>query len=202
MSEFIHIHTPLVLASGSAIRAQMLKGVGLRFSVMPSGVDETSLKSDMQGKEFPDQATALAKAKALPVSKQHPDAITIGADQMCVLDDVVLSKPHTHEKAVAQLKGLSGKTHAQHSAVCLYRGESLLWEYCETAYLSMREMTEAEIVSYINYDQPLHSCGSYKYESMGRHLFSRVEGDADVIKGLPLTALLLMLHQQRIISIG
>ncbi len=202
MSEFIHIHQPLILASGSAIRAQMLKAVGLRFSVMPSGVDEAELKNQMMGQDLPTQAQMLARAKARSVAQQHPESITIGADQICELAGEALSKPGTHDKAEAQLARLSGQTHWQHSAVCLMRGEELLWEHCASAALSMRVMTENEIKAYVHYDQPLHSCGSYKYESMGRHLFSRVEGDADVIKGLPLTALLLTLYSHSILSMG
>lgn len=201
-NSFITQHTPIVLASGSVIRAQMLKSVGLQFSVVPSGVDETALKDTMADQSIAEQAITLARAKAFSVSDQYPDHITIGADQICALGDDILSKPKTKDNAIAQLSKLSANTHQQYSGICLAKGAETIWEACETADLTMREMTESEIESYIQQDQPLHSCGSYKFESLGRHLFKSVKGDHDVIKGLPLTSLLFMLHQHNIISIS
>ena len=77
-------HAPLVLASGSTIRQQMLKAVGLTFSVVPSGVDETAIKAELKNADIPTLAIALARAKALSVSKSHPGAYTIGAE--CEID--------------------------------------------------------------------------------------------------------------------
>ena len=189
-------HTPLVLASGSAIRAQMLKGCGLQFSVAPSNVDEEAIK---KGFEIGDAglgrlAGELSRAKALNVAPAYPDHLTIGADQLCVLENSIFDKPETREAAIEQLMQLQGQTHQQISAVCLARGSEVMWEHQCAALLTMRALTEAEAAAYIDADLPLKSCGAYKYESLGKHLFAEVLGEDATIKGLPLQPLLAQLH--------
>ena len=194
-------HAPLILASGSTIRQQMLKAVGLKFSVVPSGVDEESLKTQLAGKPMGEIAMALARAKTLFVSANHPDAYTIGADQLCVLGEQIIDKPGTHAKAEAQLALLSGKTHQQNCAVVLARGSDIVWEHLGIAKLTLRALSTHEIKAYVAAEAPLSSCGSYKFEEMGRHLFERVEGDHDVVQGLALVPLLAELHAKDIISL-
>jgi len=186
---------PLVLASGSSIRAQMLKAVGLQFSVVPSAVDETVLKKQMQGQPIAQQALTLAREKCVSVAKAYPDHLTLGADQICELEGQIFDKPITRQSAIDQLTQLSGRTHLQHSAVCLAKGEQVIWQSVAQAKLTMRSLSADEISAYIKEDQPLQSCGSYRLEGMGRHLFARIEGDHDVIKGLPLTEVLLKLYE-------
>ncbi len=195
-------HAPIILASGSVIRQQMLKNVGLHFSVQPSGVDEDALKATVAHAPIPEQALSLARAKTLSVSIDQPDAYTIGADQMCELDGTILSKPGTYPKAEAQLALLAGKTHFQHSGIVLARGEEVLWSHHYTARLTLRPLTAHEIRAYVAADAPLASCGAYKFESLGRHLFSHVEGDHDVIQGLALQPLLVQLHLHGVISLA
>lgn len=220
LSSLITHHSPLVLASGSAIRAQMLKGCGLQFSVVPSNVDEEEIKSEFVSRtsDFAALAKALARAKALNVSAGYPDALTIGADQLCVLPSstpplalppkggegehgTIFDKPATRSGAIAQLEALQGKEHLQISAVCVARGAEVLWEHQERAVLTMRPLKRAEIEAYISADDPLKSCGAYKYESLGKHLFQCVSGNDDVIKGLPLQALIYQLHQMGAIGL-
>jgi septum formation protein len=192
----IDTHIPIILASSSAIRQQMLKSVGVTFQVIPSGFDESSLKASMTGISIDAQALALAKAKALAVSHAHPDSLTIGADQICALSaDKILEKPGSYEAAHAQLRMLSGKTHTQHCGLVIAKGAQVIFRLNCNATLSMRPLSEADIKAYTAADAPLHSCGSYKFESLGRHLFTHTTGDHDVIKGLPLTALLAELHR-------
>ena len=192
---------PIILASGSAIRQQMLKSVGLTFSVQPSGADEEALKATIAHQTIPEQTVALAQAKALSVSIERPEAYTIGADQMCEIDGTILSKPGTYDKAEANLALLSGRTHLQHSGIVLARGEEILWSYHASASLTMRSLTAHEIRAYVAADAPLASCGAYKFEALGRHLFAHVEGDHDVIKGLPLLPLLVQLHLHGVIAL-
>lgn len=191
---------PLVLASRSAIRAQMLKSVGLNFSVAPSGVDEDAIKAAHQA-SLPELAETLAYAKAVKISRDYPQHLTIGCDQLCVLGDQVFDKPETPENAVKQLQQLRGETHQQISAICLLRGEEEIWRYHAVAELTMRQLSDAEIAAYVTLDEPLSSCGAYKFESYGRHLFAHASGDHDVIKGLPLTDLVAKLHALRAISL-
>lgn len=193
---------PLILASGSSIRQSMLRGVGLTFSVVPSGVDEEIIKQQLKGAPIAERALALAKAKALSVSKDYPDHLTIGADQMCALDGEVIDKPGSYANAEAQLARLSGHTHQQISAVVLTRGDALVWSYVGTAHLTMRTLAPEEISAYTAADAPLQSCGAYKFESRGRHLFAGIEGDNDTIQGLPLVPLLAELHRLGAISLS
>lgn len=190
----IHQPIPLILASGSSIRQAMLRNLGLTFSVVPSGIDEESLKTKNAHQPIPKRALALAQAKALSVATQYPAHLTIGADQMCEFSGNILSKPITYDKAEAQLAMLAGNTHYQHSAVVLARGSDILFSFTATASLSMRHLSDAEISAYVAADAPLTSCGSYKFEAMGRHLFSSITGDNDTIQGLPLVPLLNALH--------
>ncbi|MES2985348.1 MAG: Maf family protein [Pseudomonadota bacterium] len=195
-------HHRLILASGSSIRQHLLKSVGLTFSVEPSGVEEDAIKSAMAGAPLADVAQALARAKTLTVSALYPDAYTLGADQICEFQGAALSKPGSYDRAEAQLATLSGSTHTQHCAMTLARGSEVVWEYHEAAQLTLRALTLADIHAYVMADAPLQSCGAYKFEALGRHLFARVEGDHDVVQGLALVPLLAQLHQLGAIQLG
>lgn len=195
-------HAPLILASGSAIRQQLMKSVGLAPSVEPSGVDEEALARTVAHLPMPERALALARAKALSVGVRHPDAYTIGADQVCAIGDEVLNKPITYDAACDQLARLSGKTHTQNCGVAIAHGGQIIWEHAAVAHLTLRTLGPEEIRAYIAADAPLKSCGAYKFESLGRHLFAAVEGDHDVITGLPMVPLLAKLHELKIISIA
>lgn len=195
-------HAPIILASGSTIRQQMLKAVGLTFSVVPSGVEEDIIKAAMKDAPIAELAAALARAKTLAVSSQHPDAYTIGADQICEHHGAILSKPGSYDRAEAQLATLAGSTHTQHCAVSVARGGELLWQFHDTATLTMRALSPADIHAYVAADAPLSSCGAYKFEGLGRHLFARVEGDHDVVQGLALVPLLAELHALGVIALA
>lgn len=194
--------TPLILASGSAIRQHMLRAAGLEFSVEPSGFDETSLKTEMAGKPIAEQALRLAREKALVVSRAHPAALTIGADQICALGDQIFSKPGSFDAAENHLKQLAGNTHTQHSGVVIAKGNDIVWQLHASADLTMRQLTPEEISAYVAMDKPLQSCGAYKFESFGKHLFAAIHGDHHVVQGLPLTALLAELHGRRTIALA
>lgn len=194
--------SPIILASGSSIRQQLLRSVGLGFSIEPSGVEEDAIKTQMQGAAIPEIAAALAAAKALAVSKNHSNAITIGADQICSHYGTMLSKPGSYDRAEAQLAKLSGTTHEQHCAMTLAMGNDIIWQYHEVATLTMRELTPEEIHTYVAMDAPLQSCGAYKFEGLGRHLFSEVKGDHDVIQGLALVPLLAQLHKLGVMALA
>jgi len=190
----VRMHGALILASGSVIRQQMLRDLGLEFSVQPSGFDETALKPSIAHLPAPQQALRLAREKALSVSVNFPDAYTIGADQVCALEGEILSKPGSYANAEAQLRELSGKTHTQNCGVVIAKGASIIWEHSASASLTMRALSDAEIRAYIAADAPLQSCGAYKFEALGKHLFAATEGDHTVIQGLPLTPLIAQLH--------
>ncbi|MFM9890077.1 MAG: Maf family protein [Rickettsiales bacterium] len=195
-------HAPLILASGSTIRQQMLKAVGLTFSVEPSGVDEVAVQQTVSHLPIAEQALALATAKAVAVGARNPASYTIGADQICALGPRIFHKPGSYEAAEAQLAALSGHTHQQHCGTVLVHGHEVIFAIHATASLTMRPLTAAEIRAYVMADAPLNSCGAYKFEALGRHLFASVEGDQDVIKGLALLPLLAALHAQGVIALA
>jgi len=145
----IYPNTPIILASGSQSRRVMLEDAGIYFNVISSNVDEDLLKKEMDGFPFEDQVVRLAAAKASEVSVNNPNHLIIGGDQMCIFQNKVFDKPGSQEKAIENLKLLSGTTHYQYSGVCLYKDGRSLWEYYEVVELNMHSLTEEEIINYV-----------------------------------------------------
>jgi len=192
---------PIILASGSESRKQMLDEAGIVFQVIVSSADEDSIKNKISSLPFSDQVTILAKAKAEPVSMQNPNAIVIGGDQMCAIDKTLMHKPGTKEKAIESLKTLSNKKHFQHSGVCILKNNECLWEYSETVELKMHDLSEKEIINYVELENPINAAGSYKFESLGCNLFEYVDGSSHTVRGMPLLPLLNALRDLNIISL-
>ncbi len=179
----------------------MLSEAGIEFNVVVSNTDEDLLKKKISKLPFSEQVIHLAKAKAQSVSMKNKDAIVIGGDQMCVLDNTVFNKPGNKEKAIENLKLLSGKTHFQNSGVCLYLNNSCLWEYSETVELQMHNLAMEEIENYVEIENPINAAGAYKFESLGCNLFSSVKGSSYTVRGMPLLPLLNALRELQIISL-
>jgi septum formation protein len=197
----IYPNTPIILASGSQSRRVMLEDAGIHFSVISSNVDEDLLKKEMDGFPFEDQVVRLAAAKASEVSINNPNHLIIGGDQMCIFQNKVFDKPGSQEKAIENLKLLSGTTHYQYSGVCLYKDGRSLWEYYEVVELNMHSLTEEEIINYVKAENPINAAGAYKFESLGCNLFSSVDGSSYTIRGMPLLPLLKTLREMKIISL-
>ena len=128
---------PIILASGSESRKQMLHEAGIIFEVIVSEADEDQIKSQITSLPFKEQVIHLAKAKASAVSIMHPSKIVIGGDQMCVLGDSLLHKPGSKEKAIKSLRLLANQKHHQHSGVSIFKNGECLWKYSETVELKM-----------------------------------------------------------------
>jgi septum formation protein len=197
----IYPNTPIILASGSQSRRVMLEDAGIHFSVISSNVDEDLLKKEMDGFPFEDQVVRLAAAKASEVSINNPNHLIIGGDQMCIFQNKVFDKPGSQEKAIENLKLLSGTTHYQYSGVCLYKDGRSLWEYYEVVELNMHSLKEEEIINYVKAENPINAAGAYKFESLGCNLFSSVDGSSYTIRGMPLLQLLKTLREMKIISL-
>jgi len=197
----IYPNTPIILASGSQSRRVMLEDAGIHFSVISSNVDEDLLKKEMDGFPFEDQVVKLAAAKASEVSINNLNHLVIGGDQMCIFQNKVFDKPGSQEKAIENLKLLSGTTHHQYSGVCLYKDGRSLWEYYEVVELNMHSLTEEEIINYVKAENPINAAGAYKFESLGCNLFSSVDGSSYTIRGMPLLPLLKTLREMKIISL-
>jgi len=192
---------PIILASGSESRKLMLEEAGIEFTVIVSDADEDSLKEKISNIPHSEQVVYLAKAKAESVSKQNKEAIVIGGDQMCTMDDTIFNKPGNKKKAIENLKLLSGKKHYQNSGVCIFHDNKCLWEYTETVELEMHDLSEKEIINYVEIEDPINAAGAYKFESLGCNLFSSVKGSSYTVRGMPLLALLKALRELQIISL-
>lgn len=191
----------VILASASRIRAQLLRSAGFACESRSAAVDEAALKVAAAHLPVADVALALARAKALAVSADAPEALVIGADQILALGDRRFDKPENMAAARAQLQALRGKTHELISAVACARGSELLWSNVSTAHLTMRAFSDGFLDSYIEaqgYDL-LTSVGAYKLESRGIQLFERIDGDYFTILGLPLLPLLGFLRDQGVV---
>lgn len=197
----INPNQPIILASGSESRKIMLQDAGLNFEVITSNVDEDLLKNQMKAVPFEEQVIKLAAAKALAVSSENLDQIIIGGDQMCVFNNKVFDKPGSVDKAIANLKILSGTTHYQYSGVCIYKAGKPLWEYSEVVELKMHTLSEEEIINYVNAERPINAAGAYKFESLGCNLFSSVNGSSHTIRGMPLLPLLKKLREMDVINL-
>lgn len=193
--------TPLTLASTSAARRLLLSLIGVDgIEYTSPQVDEEELKPALTHLPVSEQALALAKAKALSVSA-HTEGLVIGSDQMGVIDGRILGKPGSREKAHSQLQSLRNRTHEQHTATCITKGDTIVWENVQVSRLTMRNLTDSEINAYLDLDDPIHCCGAYKLEQHGKHLFSAIEGDFDAIAGIPLTALLHALYEMEVLKL-
>ena len=190
----------VVLASGSTIRAELLKRAGIAFEVEVASVDEAEIRDALKaaGATAEEAAEALAEAKALRVARRRPDDLVIGADQILDVDGQWLEKPGTVTGARIQLGQLSGRTHRLISAVVVALNGARAWAHVDAAHLSMRGLDAPAIEAYLAEAGPgiLSSVGSYQIESIGIRLFERVEGDHFTILGLPLLPLVnfLRLH--------
>lgn len=200
-SLFIKNKKPIILASGSKSRQLMLNEAGIKYTVIASNVDESIIKDEVSSLSFNDQVKALARAKAAIVSSEFPESIVIGGDQMCVLNDLIFDKPGDKESAIRNLKKLSGLEHYQYSGICIYQNQELLWDYSEYAIMKMHNLSEKEIINYVEKENPIHAAGAYKFESLGCNLFESVEGSSYTVRGMPLLPLLKKLRELDIINL-
>ena len=202
LSASISPKIPLILASGSQSRKQMLEEAGICFEIIKTDTDEDALKKEMHGLPFEQQVIKLASAKAFNVSINNPNHIVIGGDQMCVCDSQVFDKPGSVKKAIENLKLLSGTVHFQHSGVCLFKNGKSLWEYSEVVTMKMHNLSEEEIINYVELENPVNAAGAYKFESLGCNLFSSVDGSSYTVRGMPLLPLLNALREMNVLDLS
>ncbi|NMM80473.1 septum formation inhibitor Maf [Acidovorax sp. SRB_14] len=184
MHDFVSPQRPLVLGSTSPYRRELLQRLRLPFSVLAPDVDETP-----QPGEAPRAlALRLALAKARAVAALHPGAVVIGSDQVADLAGHALGKPHTHERALAQLRLMSGHSVVFQTAVavvCLATG----FEQVDLAAVTVRfrALSDAEMERYLRAEQPYDCAGSAKSEGLGISLLDAIDSDdPTALVGLPL----------------
>lgn len=195
--------TDIILASGSAIRRQILTDAGLNFQVITRPVDEGAIKDSMlaEGSAIRDIADALAEAKARRVS-QSEAGLVIGADQILEMDGVLFDKPKSLEEAKDRLKYMRGKTHRLIGAVVICENGQPVWRHLSKTVLTMRQFTDEFLDDYLKQegDKLLKSVGAYRFEGPGAQLFSKVQGDFFAILGLDLLPILDYLRTRGAIS--
>jgi septum formation protein len=193
--------TILTLASGSAIRASLLRNAGLDIVVHPVRVDEATIRESLlaDGASSRDIADALAEHKALKGSTRAPEALVLGCDQILDCDGRLYAKPMDPADAVAQLRSLRGKTHRLFTAAVLYDRGQPVWRHVNVPRLTMRPLSDALIDDYVsrNWDDIRHCVGCYQIEGPGVRLFEHIDGDLFSIQGLPLLELLTILIQRK-----
>lgn len=186
----------IVLASGSRIRREMLERAGVPFRTVPADVDEDAIRREILSSDSAASAEAialeLAKAKAVHVSRAHPLALVIGADQTLSLAGRLVSKSPDLPAARILLLEMRGRTHQLHAAVAIACAGEVVWSACDSATLHMREFSHAFVDAYLADvgERVLSSVGCYELEGRGINLFESIDGDFFTILGLPLVSLL------------
>lgn len=182
----------LVLASTSIFRQQLLEKLAIPFVTAKPDCDETPLLNETAEQ----LVTRLAVAKAKSCQLTQP-SLVIGSDQVCVINNQIVGKPHTEEAAIEQLLSQSGKTIRFYTGLAVYNTET------EEAQVTLdhfdvhfRQLSRSQVETYVQKEQPLYCAGSFKSEGLGIALFERLEGDdPNSLIGLPLIKLVSLLEQ-------
>ena len=180
----------IILASKSKVRKKILNKNNIKCLVEPANVDEHSIKDSLIKKGASPEIISknLAELKANKVSQKKNGEIVLGADSLIDLNGKIISKPSSREQAMEILKKLNGKKHHLISSACISKNGSMIWNYTDKAELTMKQMTDSDLKSYLSKitDEALYAYNVYQIEEEGRKLFLKIDGDKDTIMGLPV----------------
>ena len=193
-------HRPLILGSTSRYRRELLERLGLPFDVVAPQVDEATLPGEAPAA----LAARLAMAKARAVSAAHPNAVVIGSDQVADLDGEPIGKPGSHERAVAQLQRMRGRSVVFHTAVAVVcQASGFAGSARVPVTVRFRDLSDAEIEHYLRTEQPYDCAGSAKCETLGIALLDAIDSDdPTALVGLPLIRTCALLRQAGIVPLA
>ncbi|WP_230205066.1 Maf family protein [Parafrankia elaeagni] len=182
----------IVLASGSPRRRAIMTGMGLEFTVVTSGVDETL--HDYDGAS--DFTVQVARRKALAVARSEPEALVVGCDTVVGLDGRIFVKPDSEQDAARTLRELRGRTHHVTTGVVVVHGVTgRCHGRSATTAVTMRAFGDDEIAAYVASGEPLDKAGSYAIQGAGGALVDRIDGEYDTVVGLPVSVLTDLLRE-------
>ncbi len=180
----------IILASKSKVRKKILSSNNINCEVVPSNVDEDSVKISLSKENASPELISknLAELKANKVSANINNKLVIGADSVIDLEGKIISKPTNRVEALDILKLLNGKSHYLISSVCISKDGKMIWNYTDKAQLIMKKFELAELKNYLSKlsDEVLFAYNVYQIEGLGNTLFSQIKGDNDTIMGLPV----------------
>jgi septum formation protein len=196
--------TPIILASNSRFRAELLKNAGIEFTTNSASIDERVIEQPLLEANLgpADIAQVLAEAKAVDVSSRNPNALIIGCDQTLSMNDNMFHKPADMKQARQHLLNFSGKTHQLNSAVAFVFNQQTIWRHVSIANMTMRKLSPEYIGRYLAQagQSVLGSVGAYQLEGTGVQLFEQIEGDYFTIIGLSLLPTLSELRSLKVID--
>ena len=196
--------TRLILASNSASRKALMDGAKLDFTTQAADVDERRIEAELTARNAtpPEIAIALARAKAVEVSRRAPDAHVIGSDQVLSLAGRLLHKPADMAEAGDHIRAMSGTTHHLNCGVAIAHEGNVVWSDVSIARMTMRPISEAFLQKYLamSGEGILGSVGAYHFEGPGVQLFEKIDGDYFTILGLPMLTLLAGLRELDLID--
>ena len=186
--------TPIILASASDIRSQLLRNADIEHEVIPARIDEETIKASLasEGATPRVMADVLAEQKAKKISVKYPNAFVIGSDQILDFQGQACSKSLSAECLAEFLTKLRGKNHTLYSAAVIYRDGRPVWRHIGKVTLAMRELSQDYITEYVSseWENVRYCVGGYKIEDKGLRLFDKIDGDYFVILGLPMLELI------------
>ena len=180
----------IILASKSLVRKKILEENGIKCIIEPSNIDEDLIKESLLNENANPKLISknLAELKANKVSQKKNGNLVLGADSIINLKEKIISKPSNRDEALAILQKLNGQKHQLISSVCISKNGSMIWNYTDIAVLTMKQMNNQELKSYLAKikDKELYAYNVYQIEGEGKSLFSNIEGDENTIMGLPI----------------
>ena len=180
----------IILASKSEVRKKILEQNNIKCEVIPSNIDEDSIKESLIKENASPEIISknLAELKANKVSEKKINELVLGADSVIDLNGELISKPKSRKEALNILKKLNGQKHRLISSVCISKNGLMIWNYTDASSLTMKKFNVEEIKLYLEKikDKELYAYNVYQIEGEGKFLFSKIEGDETTIMGLPI----------------